>query len=148
MQDGLKISGEVEFLLTASDGTVKEHFTTKNAVVTNGTYFIASRMKDATATVMSHMALGSNNTAVAPAQNDVLGLLGSREAIDSTTVTNNTVKYTAAFEAGDATGTIQEAGIFNAASAGTMLCRTVFNPINKDTLDTLTVNWTITINAA
>ena len=38
---------------------------TTNVVVDTGLAYIASRMKDATATAMSHMAIGSNSTAAA-----------------------------------------------------------------------------------
>ena len=44
------------------------------------------------------------------------------------------------------TGAITEAGILNAASAGTLLCRTVFSVINKGASDSMTVTWTITIS--
>ena len=100
-------------------------------------------MKDASATAMTHMALGSGTTAAAAGQTDLVTLLGSREALDSTTVTANAVAYVASFEAGDATGAVTEAGIFNAASSGTMLCRTKFNVVNKAADDTMTVTWTI-----
>ena len=41
-------------------------------------------------------------------------------------------------------GSIKEAGIFN--DDGTMLCRTVFLPVNKEDGDSITVTWVITIN--
>ena len=53
-----------------------------------------------------------------------------------------------AFEAGDATGAVTEAGIFNAASGGDMLCRTVFSVVNKAADDTMSVTWTITLSAS
>ena len=48
----------------------------------------------------------------------------------------------------DATGAVTEAGIFNAASGGTMLCRTVFSVVNKGADDSLSVTWTITLTAS
>ena len=56
--------------------------------------------------------------------------------------------YVSAFEAGDATGAVTEAGIFNAASGGDMLCRTVFSVVNKAADDTMSVTWTITLSAS
>ena len=70
-----------------------------------------------------------------------------REALDSTTASSNTIVYVARFEAGDATGAVTEAGIFNAASSGSMLCRTKFNVVNKAADDTMNVTWTITLSA-
>lgn len=41
-------------------------------------------------------------------------------------------------------GSIKEAGIFN--DDDTMLCRTVFLPVNKEHGDSITITWVITIN--
>ena len=62
-------------------------------------------------------------------------------------VAANAVAYVSSFEAGDATGAVTEAGIFNASTSGTMLCRTKFNVVNKAADDTMTVTWTITLSA-
>jgi len=148
LKDALKLKGRVGIVLKDKDGNIKETRDIDNLVVDAGLDYIASRMKDATATAMSHMALGSDNTAAAAGNTDLGSILGSREALDSTTVTDNTVQYVASFEAGDATGAVVEAGIFNAASAGTMLCRTVFAVVNKQADDTMTVTWTLTISAS
>ena len=144
----LKLSGQLAIVLRDKDGNVKEERTEKNLVVTTGLNYIASRMKDASATAMTHMALGSGTTTAAAGQTDLVTLLGSREALDSTTVTANAVAYVSSFEAGDATGAVTEAGIFNASTSGTMLCRVVFSVVNKAADDTMTVTWTITLAAS
>ena len=144
----LKLSGQLAIVLRDKDGNVKEERTEKNLVVTTGLNYIASRMKDATATAMTHMALGSGTTSAAAGQTDLVTLLGAREALDSTTVTANAVAYVSSFEAGDATGAVTEAGIFNASTSGTMLCRVVFSVVNKAADDTMTVTWTITLAAS
>ena len=146
--DNLKLSGQLNIVLRDKNGNVKEERTEKNLVVTTGLNYIASRMKDATATAMTHMALGSGTTTAAAGQTDLVTLLGSREALDSTTVTANAVAYVSSFEAGDATGAVTEAGIFNASTSGTMLCRVVFSVVNKAADDTMTVTWTITVSAS
>ena len=146
--DNLKLSGQVNIVLRDKNGNVKEERTEKNLVVTTGLGYIASRMKDASATAMTHMALGSGTTNAAAGQTDLVTLLGAREALDSTTVTANAVAYVASFEAGDATGAVTEAGIFNASTSGTMLCRVKFDVVNKAADDTMTVTWTITVSAS
>lgn len=148
INENLKLSGQLGIVLRDKDGNIKEERTEKNLVVTTGLNYIASRMKDASATAMTHMALGSGTTAPAAGQTDLVTLLGARETLDSTTVTANAVAYVASFEAGDATGAVTEAGIFNASSGGTMLCRTKFNVVNKAADDTMTVTWTITLSAS
>jgi len=147
LTDNIKAKGTLTLVLTDEFGNshVQEE---KNLVVTTGLAYIASRMKDATATAMSHMAVGTSSTAAA-AGNTTLTESG-RVALDSTTivttsVTNDSIQYVATFPAGTATAGLQEAGIFNASSAGTMLCRTVFAVINKGALDTLTITWKITV---
>jgi|TARA_R110000765_G_C18869030_1_gene600837 hypothetical protein len=147
INENLKLSGQLNIVVKGKDGKVKEERTEENLVVSAGLTFIASRMKDTTAGAMSHMGLGSGTTTEAAGQTDLTTLLGSREALDSTTASSNTIVYVASFEAGDATGAVTEAGIFNAASSGSMLCRTKFNVVNKAADDTMNVTWTITLSA-
>jgi hypothetical protein len=56
------------------------------------------------------------------------------------------VTYVATFPAGTGTGAVTEAGIFNASSSGTMLCRTVFPVVNKQSGDSMTITWTVTVS--
>ena len=116
-----------------------------NLVVTAGKGYVASRMKDATATAMSHMAIGSGSTAAA-ASDTALGNQLGRVALTSTTVSNAVVTYVASFPAGTGTGAVTEAAILNASSGGTMLCRTVFSVVNKGAQDSMTVTWTVTVS--
>ena len=148
LKDQIKLMGNLDIIVKGGDGQVKEQRSEKNLVVTSGLGFIASRMKDATADAMTHMAVGSGSTAAAAGDTDLGSILGSREVLDSTTVSGATVTYVSSFEAGDGTGAITEAGIFNAASGGTMLCRTVFSTVNKASDDTMTITWTITLSAS
>ena len=145
LQDTIKMTGDLKIVLTDENGQIKHEQEVKNLVVTVGKNFIASRMKDATATAMTHMAIGSGTTAAA-AGDTTLGTELGRVALTSTTVTTNNVAYVATFPAGTGTGAITEAGLFNASSSGTMLCRTVFSVINKGAADTLGITWTVTVN--
>lgn len=140
----LKAKGELVVQLTRESGEV-ETYEFKNLVVNAGLNYIVSRMKDATATAMSHMALGSG-TAEAVAGNTALGTELGRTALSTTTVSANTITYVATFGAGVASGAVTEAGIFNDVSAGTMLCRTVFPVVNKAAADSMTVTWTVTVS--
>jgi len=148
INDSLKLKGRVALELKDAEGNIKETREIDNLVVDAGLDFIASRMEGVSSDVMSHMGLGSGTTAAAAGDTDLESLLGSREELDSTTVTDNVITYVSSFEAGDATGAVTEAGIFNASTAGTMLCRTVFDVVNKAADDTLQVSWSITISAS
>ena len=144
-QDQLKASGALRVVLTGPDGVVKEEHEFKNLVVTVGKNFVASRMVGTAANVMSHMAIGSDSTTPA-AGNTVLGTELGRVTLTSSVATDNVVTYTATFPVGTGTGAVVEAGIFNAGTAGTMLCRTTFAVVNKGADDAMSVTWTVTIS--
>lgn len=148
INEALKLRGNLAMVLRDKDGNVKETREEKNLIVSAGLNFICDRMEGTSEAVMSHMAVGSGTTAAAAGNTDLESILGSREALDSTTVTDNTITYVSSFEAGEGTGAITEAGIFNASTAGTMLCRTVFSVVNKAADDTLQITWTITLSAS
>ncbi len=114
-----------------------------NLVVTTGKNYVASRMKDATTTAMSHMAVGTGSTAAATGDT-ALGGEAARVALTSTAVSGADVTYSATFAAGTGTGALTEAAVLNASSAGTMLCRTVFAVVNKGVSDQMTVTWVVT----
>lgn len=144
MNDYVTAKGHIKFVLTGPDGVVKDTREVDNLVVTVGKNWIASRMT-ATPTAMSHMAIGSG--AVAPAVGDTaLGTELGRVALGTMSTSTNVTTYAATFPAGTGTGAITESGIFNAASAGTMLNRGTFSVINKGASDSLAVTWTVTIN--
>lgn len=142
-----KASGTLEIVLRDKDGKVKDQRTVKNLVVDTGLAYIADRMADAAESAMSHMAVGTGSTAAA-AGDTTLGTEAGRVALTSTTQTNEDVVYVATFSAGTGTGALTEAGLFNAASAGTMLCRTVFSTVNKGSSDSLQITWTVSMAAS
>lgn len=144
ISDNLKATGELNIILRDSQGNIKVNIQVPNLVVTVGKTAIASRLVGTSTAIMSHMAIGSSATAPAASQT-TLGTEAARSVLNSATNTDNEVNYSATFGAG-ASIAVTEAGLFNAASAGVMLSRTTFPVVTKDTADTLTVNWKITIN--
>lgn len=144
INDVIKVTGKVKLTVTNPEGKVKQEVEIPNLVVTTGKNFIADRMKN-NSTVMSHMAIGTGSTSAA-AGDTALGSEAGRVALSSSTVTTNSVAYVASFPAGTGTGAITEAGLLNASSSGTLLCRTVFSVINKASGDTLGITWTVTVS--
>lgn len=140
----LKAKGDVAIVIKREDGSV-ETKEIRNLVVSTGLNYIVSRMKDATATAMSHMAIGAG-TAAAAAGDTALGSELGRVALTSTTVSTNTITYVASFPAGTGTGAVTEAGLLNAGTGGTMLCRTVFGIVTKNAGDSMQITWTVTIS--
>ena len=147
-QDLIKMRGDVTVQVFDKDGNVKDSRQIKNMVVTAGKEFIAASMLKTTTNspaAMSHMAIGSDNTAAALG-NTALGTELGRVSLTSGTASGAVVTYVATFPAGTGTGAVVEAGILNASSSGTLLCRTVFAVVNKGADDTMSVTWAITVS--
>ena len=140
LHDNFNMIGHLS--ISINDEVVQE---VPNLVVTDGKEYVASRMKDTTKAAMSHMAIGTVSTAAA-ASDTALGGQVNRQALTSATVAGTTITYIATFGAGSGTGAITEAGLFNASSAGDMLCRTVFAVINKGQNDAMTISWSVTVS--
>tara|TARA_Y100001936_G_scaffold86957_1_gene85299 strand:- start:38115 stop:38537 length:423 start_codon:yes stop_codon:yes gene_type:complete len=139
VNDNLTLTGAL--VISKNDVVVQR---TKNLVVTAGKNWVADRMNDAN-TVMTHMALGTGTNAAAVGDTTLQTEI-DRNALTSTTVSTNTIAYGCTWAAGDGTGAITEAGLFDAASGGDMLARTVFSVVNKGASDSITITWTITIS--
>lgn len=146
MQDEIKLVGTPTFTLTDKDGNVKNKFTIPNLVVTTGKNLFAAIIGGSSTALPSHMAVGTGSTPAQSTQTALGTPAGARVVLGSTAVSLNTVSYQAVFGPGVGTGALTEAGIFNALTAGTMICRTVFPLFTKEASDTLTINWDITIN--
>jgi hypothetical protein len=145
LQENLAVKGELSIVVRDFDGNIKQTLHVPNLVVTNGKSYIASRMVGTASSVMSHMAIGTG-TATPVVGNSTLGTESGRVALSSFTASSNAVTATATFAAGTGTGAITEAGIFNASSSGTMLCRTTFPVVNKAAGDSIAITWIITVS--
>ena len=143
INDGFNLKGRVEVCL---NGEVVRKI--DNLVVTTGKGFVAASMLKTTSNspaAMTHMAIGSNTTD--PAAGDTtLGTELGRVTLTSAEVSGAVVTYIATFPAGTGTGAVVEAGILNASSAGTLLCHTEFDVVNKGSADAITITWTVTVS--
>jgi hypothetical protein len=144
LEDRASVVGRLMIEVFGPDGELKERRELHNLVVTAGKGLIASRMCNA-GTAPTHMAIGTNSTAAA-AGDTTLGTEAGRVALTSSTPTSNTATYVASFPAGTGTGAIVEAGILNASSGGTLLCRSVFSVVNKAAGDSMSITWVLTFN--
>ena len=146
VKEQLKMTGALTIVKTNAEGIIVDKRHIPNLVVTSGKNHIITRMIGTADGIMSHMGVGTG--AVTPAAGDTtLGTaLGSRVALTSATQSSNVVTYVASFAAGVATGAITEAGIFNALTDGTMLCRTTFPVVNKAAGDSIVITWVVTIS--
>lgn len=156
----IEVNGALSIVVTDSlTDKIKQELYIPNLVVTNGKTFIASRMVGTTSGIMSHMGIGTDSTTEVVGQSALIseltvggGYTGyTRAALTTATNSSNIVTYVATFAANNPSApgggaVLREAGIFNAASAGTMLCRTTFPIVTKLPADALTITWTVTIS--
>lgn len=114
-----------------------------NLIVAAGKTFLANALWAASPTPFSHMAGGSGSAA--PLSTDTaLGAEHIRVALSSASTLVNVATLTAVFGPGIGSGTWEEAGLFNAAVAGTMFSRVTFGVLTKNAPDTYTLTWQIT----
>jgi hypothetical protein len=146
IQNRVIVSGKVRLCAYNEHGNLIFDHINNNLVVTTGIEHIADQMSDQGETQMSHAAVGTDNTAPASGQT-ALGTETARVALDSVTQSTTKVTYVATFGPGVGTGSLREAGIFNAASVGVMLARHTY-VYDKGALDTLTINWEVDFSAA
>lgn len=160
----VELGGTLAIAHFGANGELIEDRFYSNIVVTVGKQWIAARMKDTGSPVqMTHMAVGGNATVgsnpakTTPAVGDSQLSTGGSPALSELarvaltsaggTVSGAVVTYAATFAAGTGTGSLVEAGIFNSATAaaGTMLCKTSFDVVNKAANDSIAITWTVTI---
>ena len=150
VSDTKTVTGKVVACLRGPDGKIKDRWQENNLVVTVGRQHIADQLADQAQGAMSHMAVGTGTTVQAESDTQ-LEIELNRKAFTSKDqgigADANKVIFVTDWVAGEATGAIAEAGIFNASSGGTMLCRTTFAVKNKGAGDSLTLTWTISISA-
>jgi len=129
MQNNLKIKGTYNFQIFDTKGNLRDSWKVDNLVVNGGLAFL-SGLLGGTGTVPTYIAVGTDATAVAGSQTTLVAEItdtGLERAVGTvsqvtTTATNDTFQIAKTFTATGAK-TIEEVGIFNAASAGTMLSR-------------------------
>lgn len=148
--EGLMVTGKYELICTNKLGHIKWKCVVDNLVTNAGKAQLALLAGDATATPFTYIAVGTSSTAVAAADTAL-----NAEIVDSglsrvagtvtritTSVTNDTYKVSTTFTA-TGTKTVQEVGIFNASSAGTMLSHALTGTKTVDNTDNLAVNYTL-----
>jgi hypothetical protein len=147
INENVKPTGLVTVVQKNSAGKIIKEFQVPNLVVSAGKAHIAAKIAATTNSpvAMTHMAIGTG-TGTPGASDTALITQTGRVSLSSTSVTTNAITYTATFPAGTGDGAITEAGVFNASSGGTMLCRTTFPVVNKASGDTIAITWVVTVS--
>jgi len=147
LPSGLRLRGAMELCLRRANGEVIVR-RKDNLIVDVGFDFIADAIGLSTGRpgAMSQIAVGTGTVAAAAGDTALGAELARKAATYDHTAGTKVFTFETTFDPGEATGAITEAGVFNAATAGTMLDRVVFAVINKGVDDTLTQKFTFTMS--
>jgi hypothetical protein len=147
LNDNIGIKGEVSLVcVDTRTGKVKAKREINNLVVQVGKDLVAAVFAGLSADTVTHVEMGTNTpaTPVSSSQTSLVDPLSPRVSVTSTVNTGPaSIVYEAEFGPGDATGSVGEAGLFTAASSGTMVARTTFSSIPKGADDKIIVTWTL-----
>lgn len=129
-------------VLRDSRGRIKARRVIHNTVTTAGKNMIADRLlASPTLGVPTHMAIGTGTGGTTTLTTEL-----DRNALTSKTRSNAVVTMQGDWAAGDGTGAITEAGVFDASSSGNMHLYNSFAVVNKAAGDSLQIVWTLTIS--
>ena len=141
MHSRLEVRGRVEFELRGPDGELKDEWAVENTVTAAGKNGLADQaLASPTLNKPTHMALGTGTPGAT-----ALGTEIDRNALATKTRSTNVITFTATWAAGDGTGTLTEAGVFDAATTGNMWLSASYAAKPKGALDTLSATWTLTV---
>lgn len=142
--DAIRLRGFVVAEVFDAEGRLKQREETENLILTVGRNMIADRLlASPTLGVPTHMGVGTSGTAAAVGDTTITGDV--RVALTSKTRSTNVVTFVGDWAAGQATATLQEVGLWDAASTGNLVGRATFTSIAKGASDTLKITWTWTI---
>lgn len=144
--NSITASGVVEVVLRDADGHIVQQFRTHNLVVQTGLEYVAGLLGfTGSPDQISHIGVGTSSVGPSGEQTDLVSPLGDRAEWVNRSTSSASFSLTADFLAGESTGAITECGLFNSFTAGAMICRTVFDVVNKSATNSLSITWTISI---
>lgn len=140
-KDKVALKGHMHAVLKDRDGSVKQVEDVDNLITTVGRNAIIERLDSSPSTGQpTHMAIGTGSGSPAAGDTALTTEL-DRNALTSNTSSANVLTMVGDWAAGDGTGAITEAGIFNASSGPSLYARALFSVINKAAGDTLQITW-------
>lgn len=148
------LKGKIKIELLDEERNLKDFRLFKNTFMNAGDAHVADQLDvSPDESAMGWMAIGTSST-TKTVGDTVLNSELDRNALAANYpeqiagADDNDVVYKATWAAGDGTGAITEAAIFNSSGAGSMLAGATFSVINKGAADTLTITWTVTCGAS
>lgn len=130
MEQNIKVKGWYEFKIIDKNGVVRDEWTVDNLITNAGLAQLALLAGDASAVPFTYLAVGTSNTAVGASQTALggeitdSGLARASATVSrvTTTQTDDTLQLYYEWTT-SGSKTIEEVGVFNASSSGTMLSR-------------------------
>ncbi len=143
----LKLQGSYVIKVRDKDGKLIHYDSGKNLITNNGEKLVAQLLDfNGTENPLSHLAFGSGTVGALKTDTQLQSeIAGTRDQVDSTNQTTNTLQMIWAVTAGGAY-TIREMGIFNALVIGTMMSRFITQPLSVISGTTIDITWTLTIS--
>lgn len=143
----VKVTGSLTLTLHKADGGVEVR-RKDNIIVSTGFDAICDSLgkNSGRPAAFGYIALGTGTTAPALSQTALISEIARQAATYAHVAGTQVMTFSSTFLPGAATGAITEAGVFNAANAGMMLDRVLFNVINKGENDTLTAQFQFTLS--
>lgn len=142
MKNSIKVTGEVSWEIFGAEGKKRRCGGSKNTVVTGGKTALAQWLAASSQAgpFMPYIAVGTSNAVVGASDS----ALGAQTAIvlGSTSSASNVFTVSATFGAGVGTGSVAEAGLFQ-ADAGTMFSRALVS-IDKGSDESAVITWNVT----
>lgn len=146
----INVKGIYHFKIIDAEGKIKDEWAVVNTVVSAGLAQLALLAGDASATPFTYLAVGTSSTAVSAGQTALqaeitdTGLARAAATVSrtTTTVTNDTLQLTYTWTASGSKA-VEEVGVFNASSSGTMLSRALTGTKTLANNEQLTVTYTL-----
>jgi hypothetical protein len=145
-----KLKGTYQFEIRDINGNVRDAFTVENVVTNAGKAQLVLLARDASAVPFTFIAVGTSNAATNATQTALTaevttsGLARAAGTVSSvtTTTTNDSFRISHTWTA-SGNVTVEEVGVFNASSAGTMLSRALTTTKAVTSGETLTGTYTL-----
>ena len=153
IDENVRLNGWITAIVRDRNGNIKEAVEIHNLITNVGKATIAGLIGGLATNKFTYMAIGSDATAADATQTALVAEIARKAGTASqitTTVSNDTYQLEATFSSSDSlsgTASIQESGLFDAASAGNMLNRATFGAVNVnwDAGDTFTLTWKVQV---
>ncbi len=140
------VKGHLQLVLYDQFGGVKDVLEVDNLITNAGFDAICKQISGTPGANFTWITIGSGTTSAAVTDTALGSEIARGSGTYSHTTGTKTFTVTYMFGAGVGTGAVTEAGVFNASTGGTLLCRQTFAVINKGASDTLQITWTFTLS--